>query len=83
MECTVCHKIVSSSSFAAKATADVNGDGKVNSVDALTVLRYSTGSTSLISSQTSLINADTNGDGRINSSDALIILRISIGAINI
>ncbi|CDA92710.1 putative uncharacterized protein [Ruminococcus sp. CAG:563] len=83
MECTVCHKIVSSSSFAAKATADVNGDGKVNSADALTVLRYSTGSTSLISSQTSLINADTNGDGRINSSDALIILRISIGAINI
>ena len=83
MECTVCHKIVSSSSLAAKATADVNGDGKVNSADALTVLRYSTGSTSLISSQTSLINADTNGDGRINSSDALMILRISIGAINI
>ena len=82
-QCTVCKKTVSSLSTVSKATADVNGDGKVNSADALIVLRYSTGNTSLISTQTALINADTNGDGKVNSSDALTILRISIGQVKI
>lgn len=83
MECSVCHKVISSTSTVAKSTADVNGDGKVNSSDALIVLRYSVGNTSLIKGSAALLNADANGDGKINSSDALIILRISIGAINI
>lgn len=81
-ECTVCHKTISTSTLVSKATADVNGDGKVNSADALIVLRYSIGYESVMDSS-ALINADTNGDGEINSADALIILRISIGEINI
>lgn len=82
MECTVCHATVSSSSLVSKATGDINGDGKVNSTDALLALRYSTGSSNLISGN-ALINADVNGDGKVNSADALIILRISIGEIRI
>ncbi len=83
MECSVCHKTISTPSLVAKSTADVNGDGKVNSVDALLILRYSIGFNELISSQTAFLNADVNGDGKVNSADALIVLRISIGVLSI
>lgn len=55
---------------------DVNGDGKINSADALNVLRYSVG---LEVKNFDKSVADMNGDGRINSADALKILRISVG----
>ncbi len=63
-------------SFAANL-GDVNGDGSVNSQDALMVLQYSVGfkDKKFIKS-----NADLNGDGQINSADALKILLISVGA---
>ena len=83
MECSVCHKTISTPSLVAKSTADVNGDGKVNSADALLILRYSIGFNELISSQTAFLNADVNGDGKVNSADALIVLRISIGVLSI
>lgn len=60
----------------AKVRGDVNGDGKVNSSDALEVLMYSVGKISRIDP-----TADINGDGKINSSDALTILQISVGSI--
>lgn len=82
MECSVCHKVISTSSLVSKATGDINGDGKVNSADALLILRYSIGYKNAISDN-ALLNADANGDGRVNSADALIILRISIGEIRI
>lgn len=62
-------------SFAA-LRGDVNGDGKVNSNDALLVLQYSVGKINKIDS-----SADVNGDGKINSSDALTILQISVGTV--
>lgn len=63
-------------SFAANL-GDVNGDGSVNSQDALMVLQYSVG----INDKNFIkANADLNGDGRINSADALKILLISVGA---
>lgn len=57
---------------------DVNGDGKVNALDALLVLRYAAGMGSLSAAQ--LACGDVNGDGKVNSSDAMQILRQSVGA---
>lgn len=59
---------------------DVNKDGKINSADALLVLRYSVGSANLDSERFAL--ADVNGDKKVNSADALKILQYSVGAIN-
>lgn len=59
---------------------DVNGDGKVNSSDALAVLRSSTGIITLSSAQKTA--ADVNGDGKVNSSDALMILNYAVGNID-
>ncbi|MBQ5591846.1 MAG: CotH kinase family protein [Clostridia bacterium] len=57
--------------------ADLNADGKINSIDALIILQATVGNTTLDSEQTPA--ADVNGDGKINSIDALIILQISTG----
>ncbi len=57
---------------------DIDSDGKVNSSDALLVLKASTGSLTLTSNQKNA--ADFNGDGNANSLDALVILRVSSGA---
>lgn len=56
---------------------DVNGDGYVNAVDAMLVLRAAAGSTTLTSAQGAA--ADVNGDGEINSADARLILCYSVG----
>ena len=56
---------------------DVNSDGKINSNDALDILRYSTGASKF--SATQLKAGDLNRDGKVNSNDALIVLSISTG----
>ncbi len=56
---------------------DANGDGKVNSLDAATILRYDAGLTSL--SEEEKIAADINGDGKVNSLDAAQILKADAG----
>ena len=63
--------------FAASVKGDIDGDGKVNSSDALIVLQYSIGQKKTIDKT----KADLNGDGLINSGDALIILQICVGII--
>lgn len=55
---------------------DVNGDGKVNSADALCVLQYSVGMNVKSFNKST---ADVNRDGKINSMDALKILRHTVG----
>ena len=60
----------------AATLGDVNGDGAINSSDALSVLKYSVGITDKGFIKA---NADVNGDGTINSSDALKILKVSVG----
>lgn len=56
---------------------DVNGDGIVNTEDALLVLRHAMGLQNLPDNR--LLAADYNGDGEINSEDALLILRYAMG----
>ena len=56
---------------------DVDGDGRINSSDALSVLRASVDLETL--SELSRLRADVNSDGAADSSDALEILRSSVG----
>lgn len=56
---------------------DVNGDGKINSTDAVWVLQHAVGLRTLTDAQKSL--ADVNKDGNINSTDAVWILQRSVG----
>ena len=55
---------------------DVNGDGCLDSSDALSILRYSVGFPT--EDDMSLETADINGDGAVDSADALAVLRKSL-----
>jgi uncharacterized repeat protein (TIGR02543 family) len=81
-ECSYCNTALSANTTVAKVTGDANGDNKVNSADALTILKYSIGSATP-TTETAKLNADPNGDGKINSSDALLILRIATGSVKV
>lgn len=80
-------KVTVKSSFAAKGSetpgdilmGDVNGDKKVNSMDAMLVLRHYVGFVG--ADQLTVAAADVNGDGNINSVDAMLILRHYVGFI--
>ena len=54
---------------------DVNGDGEVNSLDAIAVMRYAMGLEEL----ENLAAADVNGDGNVDMADALLIMRAAMG----
>ncbi|MBQ1519918.1 MAG: dockerin type I repeat-containing protein, partial [Clostridia bacterium] len=56
---------------------DVNGDGAVDSSDALLLLRASMGLAELDEAQLSA--GDMNGDGAADTTDALLILRLALG----
>ena len=59
---------------------DVDGNGVVNSNDALYLLRYCLG---LVPATEQLLQAgDIDGNGSINSNDALYIMRLSLGLIH-
>ena len=62
-----------------KSLGDVNGDGKVNSADALMVLKSSAGKTVLSANQAK--EADVTGDGKVNAADALEILKYASGSL--
>ena len=57
---------------------DVNGDGNVNTFDALLVMRYALGLVELKGSK--IKAADFNGDGTVSSYDALVLMRHVLGA---
>lgn len=58
-----------------RTPGDVNEDGKINSRDALAVLKHAAGQEVNINTA----NADVNADGKINSRDALAILKYAAG----
>lgn len=60
---------------------DVNGDSKVNSQDALLILKYCVGTAKLEKIYEKA--GYTNNDEKLNSSDALLILKYSVGNANI
>ena len=81
--CSVCNEKLSAMTTVAKSTGGVNGDGKINSMDALAILQQAIGSRNSIINETDFLNADVNGDGVLNSMDALTILKISTGGIKL
>jgi hypothetical protein len=58
-----------------KIQGDVNGDGSVNSIDAVFVLKDFASQLLGIETSLSLETADLNHDGKINAIDAVIILK--------
>jgi len=58
---------------------DVNGDGKVNNLDAAQILKYDAGLTELSEEQKQA--ADFNTDGKVNNLDASQILKYDAGII--
>lgn len=61
--------------------ADINGDGRINSTDALMALQHSVQTVTLEGD--ALAAADVNKDSNVNSMDALIMLRISTEKVTI
>ena len=59
---------------------DVNLDGSIDNLDAVTVLRYDAGSVPLSDEQKKA--GDTNGDGMVDNLDATLILKYDAGLIN-
>lgn len=59
---------------------DVNGDGKINTLDAMMTLRAAVGIESLDAIQT--IRADIDANGKINTMDAMMILRRAVGLLD-
>lgn len=72
---TFCPLMMNSASAA--SVGDVNGDGKINSADALSILQYTVALITFSDATKKL--ADVNWDGAINSTDSLEILLVATG----
>lgn len=62
------------------ALGDVNGDGKINTLDAMLTLRTAVGIENLDASQK--VRADIDGNNKINTMDAMLILRRAVGLLD-
>lgn len=61
----------------AYAKGDVNGDGKINSLDVLKLQRYLLNLETM--SEKGKLAADLNGDGKVNSQDLLLLQKKILG----
>ena len=76
------HDITAHAVFVQNITVgDVNGDGKINTADAVFVLKYAAGMIQLDEKQ--LTAGDCNRDGNINTADAVLILKYAAGMISL
>jgi hypothetical protein len=57
---------------------DVNGDGKVNTTDAVLIARLGIGK---LKNDSMYAKSDVNGDGKVNTVDAVLVARYGIGKI--
>ena len=62
-----------------QSIGDLNGDGKVNTADAVVVLKAAAGMITLDGTQTYV--GDCNADGTVNTADAVLILKYAAGII--
>ena len=63
-------------SIVTRIPGDVNGDGKVNTKDFLTIMKYLAGDTSVSVVQGSI---DVNNDGKENTKDFLTLMKYLAG----
>jgi len=68
---------IGSTTYTAIKLGDVNGDGEVNTIDALNALKYDVGSLTLSDAQKKAL--DVNKDGELNTLDALYLLKYDVG----
>ncbi|GLC79170.1 dockerin type I domain-containing protein [Lacrimispora brassicae] len=61
----------------AYAKGDINGDGKINSLDTLKLQRYLLGLETI--PEKGMVAADFNGDGKVNSQDLLLLQKKILG----
>lgn len=73
--------MVNNQEYTVVKLGDVNGDGNVNTIDALHALRFDVGMIKLEGAYKSAV--DVNNDGKTDTVDALYILKYDVGATNI
>lgn len=69
--------IIDNNTYTIIKLGDINGDGKVNTVDALNALKYDVGAIQLSKEQEKAL--DVNKDNKFNTVDALILLKYDVG----
>ncbi len=78
IECTVCGEVLETKvleKLPAGTYGDVNGDGRINTGDAVIISKYSSKLGDLPAGSETY--ADVNGDGRINTGDAVLVARLA------
>lgn len=75
-----CKVVVSSKSSSDIVYGDINGDGKVDSLDAMLIYACHNGKKVLLEEQR--LAADVNGDGKVDSFDAMLVYAYHNGKIN-
>jgi len=64
-------------SFTTVPCGDINGDGSLNAIDAISLLQIAVGR--IEATEDKLVLGDTNSDGKINVLDAIVLLKVITG----